>query len=137
MTHNTLAAKRRLPELIEHLQHAAEYGSEVEWEDARDAADLLESLLADLTAANARVKEADAENAKLVADLAKFDAEISCEGCGAPLFDGDDFVTGPEDGCSGCWAAMTDLPSKRERPCYAYRVGKPSAIADREGRSDG
>ena len=62
----------------------------------------------------------------LIADLAKFDAEIICEACGAPLFDGDDYVSDP-DGVSGCWAAMTDLPSKQGRPCYAYRVGKASA----------
>ena len=49
----------------------------------------------------------------------------TCEGCSAPLMDCDDYVSGED--CSGCWAAMTDAPSKRERPCYAYRVGKPSA----------
>lgn len=91
------------------------------------AAATLRSLLATVTELEGRVKTAEGVNAKLVADLAKFDAEASCEGCQAPLLDGDDFVTDPEDGCSGCWAAMTDLPSKRERPCYAYRVGKPSA----------
>ncbi len=51
-----------------------------------------------------------------------------CEGCGAWLLSSDDYVSDP-DGVVGCWAAMTDLPSKRERPCYAYRVGKEDARA--------
>lgn len=50
----------------------------------------------------------------------------SCEGCGAPLCDGDDFVT-DEEGCSGCWWAMTDAEPSKPRPCYASRVGKASA----------
>ena len=66
--------------------------------------------------------------AKLVADLQTAcdeEAVAACEACGAPLFTNDDFVTG--DDVSGCWAAMTDAPSRRERPCYAYRLGKASA----------
>jgi hypothetical protein len=71
--------------------------------------------------------------AALIADLARFDWEIICEHCGAPLIEGDDYVSNP-DGCSGCWSAMTDHPSKRQRPCYAYRVGKPVTEAPlREG----
>jgi hypothetical protein len=50
----------------------------------------------------------------------------ACEGCGAPLCDGDDFVT-DEEGCSGCWWAMTDAEPTKPRPCYASRVGKTSA----------
>lgn len=78
----------------------------------------------------ARIAAQAIELATLRADLAanSADAQVaSCEGCGAPLFEGDDFVSNP-DCVSGCWYAMTDLPSKRERPCYAYRVGKRSAV---------
>lgn len=76
-----------------------------------------------LATENLRIRR---ENEWLRDDLTKSDWEVSCEGCGAPLFEGDDYVSDP-DGCSGCWASMTDLPSKRQRPCYAYRVGKRSA----------
>lgn len=65
---------------------------------------------------------------KLTADLARFDWDFTCEACGAGLFHDDDFVSDPEGMVSGCWASMTDLPSARERPCYAYRVGKPPAV---------
>jgi hypothetical protein len=91
--------------------------------DGPAAADMLEKLSRDRSGV---LEEAAETNARLVADLAKFDADISCEGCGAPLFEGDDYVSDPND-IHGCWAALTDRPSKRERPCYAYRVGKPSA----------
>lgn len=64
----------------------------------------------------------------LRSDLAKGEPVAQCEGCQAPLFFDDDYVGDP-DGCYGCWAAMTDFSSKRERPCYAYRVGKPSAAS--------
>ncbi|WP_420140189.1 hypothetical protein [Sphingomonas sp.] len=78
-----------------------------------------------LLATAERVKALEAENARLRADLKHSEDAVvgNCEGCLAPLFDGDDFVSDP-DGVSGCWSAMTDLPSKRERPCFAYRVGK-------------
>ncbi len=69
-----------------------------------------------------------AENARLRADCLKLgNSEIVtyCEGCGAWLLPDDDYVAGED--VSGCWAAVTDEPSKRERPCYAYRVGKPMA----------
>jgi hypothetical protein len=59
-------------------------------------------------------------------DLRERVAVTTCEGCQAPLFENDDYISDP-DGCSGCWATMTDAPSKRERPCYAHRVGKPDA----------
>jgi hypothetical protein len=62
------------------------------------------------------------ENAKLRADLAKFDADFSCEGCGAPLFDGDDFVSDP-DSCHGCWAAMTDVESSRPTDLQQMAAG--------------
>ena len=61
----------------------------------------------------------------------------ACEGCGAQLFEGDDYVSDPGD-VHGCWHTMTDIPPKRERACYAYRVGKCHALdkADR-GASKG
>lgn len=72
--------------------------------------------------------EAQALIGQLRADLIKnCEAVSTCEGCGAPLFADDDFVAGED--ASGCWSAMTDTPSKRERPCYAYRVGEPDARA--------
>ena len=49
-----------------------------------------------------------------------------CEGCGAPLYADDDYAV-DEYGVAGCWAAMTDDPAAEGRPCYAERVGKPSA----------
>lgn len=65
------------------------------------------------------------DNAKLIADIERgLSAGFSCERCGAPLFDDDDFVSDP-DCVRGCWASMSDRPSKSPRPCYAYRVGKP------------
>ena len=69
-------------------------------------------------------------NEKLRDDVRRLATEevvAQCEGCAAPLLSGDDYVSSED--CSGCWAAMSDLPSKRERPCYAYRVGKPDARA--------
>lgn len=76
------------------------------------------------------IEAKDAEIARLREDVERFDdnAATWCESCGAPLFDGDDFVSDP-DSVAGCWHSMTDLPSKRERPCYAYRVGKQDARA--------
>lgn len=47
-----------------------------------------------------------------------------CEGCGAPLFAGDDYAI-DDYGVAGCWATMTDNPVAEGRPCYAARVGKP------------
>lgn len=48
-----------------------------------------------------------------------------CEGCSAPLLTTDDWVAGED--CNGCWHTMAegDWP---EKPCYAYRVGKKSAV---------
>lgn len=70
--------------------------------------------------------EAKALIEKLRTDLAKnCEAVATCESCSAPLFADDDFVSGED--CSGCWSAMIDTSSKRERPCYAYRVEKPDA----------
>ena len=63
---------------------------------------------------------------RLIADLARIDWDFTCEACGAGLFSDDDFL-GDENGVTGCWVAMTDQPSERERPCYAYRVGKVPA----------
>lgn len=79
-------------------------------------------------AKRAEIERLRAANEKLVADLAAYSENevcATCEGCAAPLFSEDDYVS--NDDMSGCWAAMTDLPSKRERPCYAYRVGKVDA----------
>ena len=65
------------------------------------------------------------EIGKLREDLKKHAEAL--ETCGAPLFDGDDYVCDP-DGVAGCWSAMTDRKSNRERPCYAYRVGERPAF---------
>jgi hypothetical protein len=73
------------------------------------------------TEASAEITRLRGEVERLRADLARFDADLACEGCGAPLYEGDDYVTDP-DGVAGCWSAMTDVPSKRESPCFAYRV---------------
>jgi hypothetical protein len=80
----------------------------------------------------------DAENQRLRAEvealredcrkLLENEPVATCESCGTWLLDGDDYVTDP-DGVAGCWAAMTDVPSKTERKCYAYRVGKCDARA--------
>ena len=69
------------------------------------------------------------EVGRLRADLAQnAEAVTSCEGCNAPLFDGDSFVMSED--ASGCWAMMTcNHRSAENTPCYAYRVGKPSAHA--------
>ena len=50
----------------------------------------------------------------------------ACEACGAWLIETDDYVS-DDYGVSGCWAAMVDSPAQQNRPCYAYRVGKPDA----------
>lgn len=78
----------------------------------------------------------DAENQRLRAEvealredcrkLLENEPVATCESCGTWLLDGDDYVTDP-DGFAGCWASMTDVPSKTERQCYAYRVGKCDA----------
>jgi hypothetical protein len=78
-------------------------------------------LSADLAAAKA-------DNERLILDVEKnSDPVAHCEGCGAPLFADEDWVSGED--CSGCWHAVTDAEPKRERPCFAYRVGKPDARA--------
>ncbi len=48
-----------------------------------------------------------------------------CEGCGAALLLSDDYVSS-EDGVDGCWNMMVESPPA-DKPCFAYRVGKPSA----------
>lgn len=69
------------------------------------------------------------ENGLLRADLRKLvdgdDFFGWCEGCGAPLLLSDDYVS--DDDCiSGCWNMMVEAPPPG-KPCFAYRVGKPSA----------
>lgn len=59
--------------------------------------------------------------------LAESEIIANCENCGSWLLPDDEYVS--NDDVSGCWHGMTDVPSKRERPCYAYRVGKPVASA--------
>ena len=56
----------------------------------------------------------------------------SCEKCRAYFFDGDDYVSDP-GGVHGCWYSMTDIKSKRDRPCYAYRVDKADARPKEDG----
>ena len=70
----------------------------------------------------------EAEVGRLRDDLCNnAEAMAGCEGCGAPLFPDDDFIM---DDCSGCCAMMTGNHKSAEgTPCYAYRVGKPSAHA--------
>jgi hypothetical protein len=71
------------------------------------------------------LEKLQADNEKLRADLAKnCDPWMGCEGCGAPLFDDDDFVS---DDCAGCWAMMAEDGHTMNRPCYAYRVGEADA----------
>ncbi len=87
-----------------------------------------------LHGAAALIRRLAAENERLRADLEKTCPSVSsCEACGAPLLDGDDYVSDP-DGVNGCWHAMTDVRPDRERPCYAYRIGKPDARAALESR---
>lgn len=77
-------------------------------------------------AVTAALKGLMEENARLRTDLTRGEIVATCEGCQAPLYEGDEFVSSED--CSGCWAAMTDAPpSNREWPCYAYRVGKQNA----------
>lgn len=81
--------------------------------------------------AEAKLAQAVETNHKLQADLAmaaESEVVANCEQCGAPLFVGEDFVSDP-DGVAGCWYAVTDIQSKRDRPCFAHRVGKPEARA--------
>lgn len=89
------------------------------------------------SAAIAAMREwVDAENQRLRGEvdalredcrkLLENEPVATCESCGTWLLDGDDYVTDP-DGVAGCWASMTDVQSKTERQCYAYRVGKCDA----------
>lgn len=65
------------------------------------------------------------------------EALSNCEQCGAPLFQDDDYAT-DENGVSGCWHAMTDDECATDgRPCYAHRVGKPSAALNTKDRAHG
>lgn len=106
-------------ELIAKLRSERFEGGISEWiATMREAADRIEALIA--------------ENARLREDFAKLHRGVdeviaSCEGCGAPLMCGDDYVSDEDGDCSGCWAAMTDFPAVSGRPCYAYRVGKKPA----------
>lgn len=92
-----------------------------------------------------RIRATDAENQRLRAEvealredcrkLLENEPVATCESCGTWLLDGDDYVTGP-DGVAGCWASMTDVPSKTERKCYAYRVGKCDARTARHAAAE-
>lgn len=122
-------------ELIEKLNLSQKEG--YDWAQRREGSDgsgLMAQMAWRCAEAVSALSSLVERNRRLVADLAKFDWELACEGCGAPLFDGDDYVSDPDD-CSGCWAAMTDRPSERERPCYAYRVGKEQAGDPRSGEA--
>lgn len=77
------------------------------------------------TMQDAEIAALRSEVERLRTDLSHAEPVAHCEGCQAPLFDGDDFVSSED--CSGCWHTMTDAPTKRDRPCFAYRVGKPEA----------
>jgi hypothetical protein len=93
-------------------------------EDACEAIHDAIAALADEAASQPR----EGAEARLRADLKHADDAViaRCEGCQAPLFDGDNMCSDP-NGVYGCWHTMTDVPDTRNRPCYAYRVGKPSA----------
>jgi len=113
-------------ELVGELQQEADLCRN---EGADDIAVLLDKAIAALrTPDSDLLREALEENAKLRADLKKHgehEEMYSCEGCGAPLYTDDEYVG---DDCHGCWATMTsNHPSSTGRPCYAYRVNKPSA----------
>lgn len=105
-----------------------------EEEAQRSNATFIAAARTDIPALLTALRERDAEiarlrevNEKLVADIERgISADFSCERCGAPMFSDEDFVSDP-DCVRGCWASMTDRPSKNPRPCWAYRVGKPSA----------
>lgn len=63
---------------------------------------------------------------KLRKDLRENDmsAAGACEGCGALLFDGDDFHS---DDVVGCWPWATGFhESTKSNPCYKYRVPEMS-----------
>lgn len=62
---------------------------------------------------------------KLRHDLAAHaKANAMCEGCGAQLFDGDDFFN---DEVSGCWQWASGFDkSSEDSPCYKYRVPEMS-----------
>jgi hypothetical protein len=117
------AKEREIAKLDEWLTH---------WQtkcQATRGVQLEETARAD--AAEAKLAQAVEANAKLRADLtmaAESEMAANCERCGAPLFVGEDFVSDP-DGVAGCWYAVTDIQSKRDRPCFAHRVGKPEARA--------
>lgn len=93
----------------------------------------VEQAVREFAAVIAREFEAlEAENARLREDVKRATEDevvAHCEGCGAWLLSGDDFVSSPDDCISGCWHTMTDQRSGRDRPCYAYRVGKSDARA--------
>lgn len=85
----------------------------------------------DVSTLRAEISRLKEENGRLRDDVSGREPVATCEGCRAPMFEGDDFVSGED--CSGCWYTMTDAPTKRDRPCYAYRVGKCSAALSETG----
>lgn len=108
--------------LIRRLMALEACTANEEAETLSQAADMIEAL-------SARVEALENINAKLIVDMQNNgDGGFGCERCGAPLYADDDYVSDP-DGTRGCWHAMTDRRSTRDRPCYAYRVGKPDARA--------
>lgn len=94
----------------------------------RDELSELTAARATIVRLSAELEAARADNERLIVDIEKnSDPAAHCEGCGAPLFVDEDWVS--SDDCSGCWYALSDAKHKRERPCFAYRVGKPDARA--------
>jgi len=123
----------------EASSHCGPYGTETaaDYMDDYDRLLMLEAAT-ELTALRARVAQLEGDNARLREDFKKalsVEVMAHCESCHAPLFEGEDWVSDP-DCVYGCWHSMTDIKSKRDRPCFAYRVGKPDA-RQALGGSDG
>lgn len=84
---------------------------------------------AEITRLSAELSAAQADNERLRIDIERHTDPVShCEGCGAPLFVDEDWVSGED--CSGCWRAITDAKDIDHRPCFAYRVGRLDGRAD-------
>jgi hypothetical protein len=76
-----------------------------------------------------RLEQAEEGSRELIEKLRKdladnAEANDACEGCSAPLFDGDTFCS---DEVSGCWPWVTGYDTRfADRPCYKYRLPEMS-----------
>jgi hypothetical protein len=79
-----------------------------------------------IVAADGQLREERSAALKAMERAADLLGCTRCEGCGAPLYPDDDYVS-DEHGVDGCWPMFSDGPEAVGKPCYAERVGKPSA----------